>query len=165
MRSLLALVVILAQVTGTFTDASAEGSPAGEGRVSVELSVGTAPGGVVVAHLVGTDGAQTTVSMVEVTSGRYSAFTEIDLVDMVVVFEAVSSPAYRSTALTLTEMGLDPALLGMTGSAGGDRAPDGVPAARNPWWLALAALTVGGALAAMALFGRSGAPRRGRHRA
>jgi hypothetical protein len=164
MRSLLALVVILAQVAGTFTDATAEGSPAGEGRISVELSVGTDPGGVVVVHLVGTDGAQSTVSMVEVTSGRYTAVTEIDLVDMVVVFEAVSTPSYRSTALTLTEMGLDPALLGMTGPAGGDGESDDIPASRNPWWLALAGVTVAGAAAAIWLLGRSGAPRRGRHR-
>ncbi len=166
MRSFLALVIVLAQAAGGFTDAKAEGEPAGDGRITVELSVRTAPGGVVAAHLLDTEGTQTTVAMVEATSGFYTAITEIGLVDMVVVFEAVSTPSFSSTALTLTEMGLDPALLGMTGPPrdDGSLVEDG-PSGRNPWWLALAALTVAGATAAGWALRRSTGPSRGRHRA
>ena len=159
---MLVLALLLAQAAPEFTDARAEGSAAGPDTIRVELSVRTTPGGSVIAHLLDTDGGQESVAMAEVSSGLYSAFTEIGLVDMVVVFEAVSGTPASSTALSLTEMGLDRALLGMTGGDADTGEGPAEEAARNPWWLVLAAGAVSGGGAAVWLLVRT-PRRRGRH--
>lgn len=144
---LAAAALAVLQVGAGFTSGSADGRPAG-GGVEVTLTVRSVPGGSVVAHLVAPGDPVRTVAMREVEPGLYRTVFETAPIDATVVFEAVGS-GERSEPASLTELGLDPALLGAVAPPEEDR-----PAGRPAWgWLgvglalaSLAALAVRAAL-------------------
>ncbi len=111
MRWLLAVIGIVAQIGTGFTGGSVEGTEIGNDMVRITVTVRAAPGGSVAMHLVDPGGEQITVAMAEQSSGLYRAVTEIDPVDYVVVFEAITSPSFQSEPQRLTDLGLDRALI------------------------------------------------------
>lgn len=100
---------------GDFGVASASGEPAVGNRVLVDLEVEIfVSADVVVAHLIQPGGEQETISMSGDSSGIFRGAATIPKADLVVVFEAVRGPgnSVLSSPATLTELGLDRALLG-----------------------------------------------------
>lgn len=100
---------------GDFGVASATGEPAVGNRILVTLEVEVLVSAeVVVAHLIQPGQDQETISMSGGESGIFRGAATVPKVDVVVVFEAVRGPgdSALSTPATLTELGLDRALLG-----------------------------------------------------
>lgn len=109
--ALLAAVVL----GGDFGVASAGGEPAVGNRILVTFEVEVLTSAdVVVAHLIRPGQDQETISLAGDDSGIFRGAATVPKVDIVVVFEAVRGPGNSSlsTPATLTELGLDPVLLG-----------------------------------------------------
>ncbi len=109
--ALLAAVVI----GGDFGVASATGEPAVGNRILVNLEVEVLTSAdVVVAHLIHPGQDQETISLVGDDAGVFRGAATVPKVDIVVVFEAVRGPGNSSLSVpaSLTELGLDPVLLG-----------------------------------------------------
>lgn len=135
----LVAVVILG---GAFGEASAEGRALSSGKVQVEISVEVSDAQTVVAHVIDPGGDQETVPLVHRGDERFSATIEIRKADFVIVFEALSvATSAQSQPVRLTELGLDPALIGGPTTTA---PPDGASATRQWGWagLALAALSL-----------------------
>lgn len=109
------LALLLAVDLGApFGAASASGEPTPAGTIEVELEVEAGGEGSVVAHIVDPGNEQQTVSLAERGGNRFGGFVELEPGDFVVVFEwlPADGPAVQSRPVTLTELGLDPALFG-----------------------------------------------------
>lgn len=150
------LLVASVELGGIFGAAEASGRALSASTLELELSVEAPANGTVVAHLIEPGGSQRTVALAERSPGLYGGFVEIPPIDYLVVFEAVGSVGVQAPPLRLTELGLDPALLGRSPIAPTTTAPGLSPETRRWGWLGLglaaAALT---ALAVWTLGDRS----------
>ncbi len=113
MHSLLLVLLLLVPVGGAFGEAVAEGVDAGDGGISVEIEV-EAPGATsVVVHVIDPGDDQLTLPMNARTGGVFAASAKLERADLVVVFEILDGGrAIVSRPLTLSELGVDPAVLG-----------------------------------------------------
>lgn len=98
---------------GVFGEASASATELTNDTMEVDLEVEADPEAVVVAHLIEPGGAQDTLPLVARSSGRFGIRTEVRKVDYVVVFEVVGDLPAQSQPLRLTDLGVEPALLGV----------------------------------------------------
>ncbi len=98
---------------GAFGEASAEGRALSSGQVQVEITVEVADAQTVVAHIIEPGGGQETVPLVNRGNDRYSTTVEVRKADFVIVFEALGDAlSVQSQPVRLTELGLDPTLIG-----------------------------------------------------
>ncbi len=163
MSGLLSLVLVLATVLGgTFGDASATATPAGDGRLNVEFTVEVSgQADAVVAHIVDIGGDQWVTSLAPEGAGKWTGVTETDATNLVVVFEAIrgDDSSDMSQPATFATLGVDPDLIGM-GATSSTTTTDAGYSQRTKLWgwgaLFLAAL----ALAFLALWAAGGRPRR-----
>jgi len=108
---LLAAAVVLG---GGFGEASASGSQASAATIEVELRVEAANAEAVVAHLIEPGAGQQTVPLVDRGAGVHGIIIEVRKADYLVVFESFANGvSTQSQPLRLTELGLDPALIGV----------------------------------------------------
>lgn len=157
MRALLLALLATVELGGVFGQAGASGRALDGGLVEVALSVEAQPGSTLVAHLIEPGGSQRTVALAEVAEGRFEGFFETDPVDLVVVFEAVGVGSVQSQPVRLTELGLDPALLGVVPVS--TTAAAGLTRETRQWgWLGLG--LAAGALALLAVWVLGGEERR-----
>lgn len=143
------MLVGLWQLGEGFAEASVEGRPVGELlELDLEVVIPADPAAVV-AHLIEPGGEDTVVALTRRRSGVFGAVERVRPVDLVVVFEVVGDPPQQSSPARLTELGLDPGLLGVgDGPREDPLSPSGDV---SGWgWLALAAAAA--ALAALALW-------------
>ncbi len=162
MPLLLAAVLLVAVELGPgFDGAEVTGTETSAATMEIEVTVGVSRSrGPVIAHLIAPGSAPEMVPLVDRSAGRWGAIIEVRRADWRVVFEDVPSGAL-SEEVSLTELGLDPALLGSVTSA--RPAPDPTQA---PTWLWLGvAVVAGGAAVAVTRLGRvSVSPRHLRRR-
>ncbi len=136
------LALLLAVDLGApFGEASASGEATAAGTIEVELEVEAGGEGSVVAHIVDPGHEQQTVSLAERGGNRFGGFVELEPGDFVVVFEwlPAGGASVQSRPVTLTELGLDPALFG--GGAVDEpraRGEDLPPTTRRWGWATLA---------------------------
>ncbi|MDF1595807.1 MAG: hypothetical protein P1T08_06890 [Acidimicrobiia bacterium] len=125
MKSWLIVSLLTVELGGTFGVASAEAVVVSSGEIEVTLSVevGGNPVGVV-AHFIDPGDDQETVTLGHQGAGIYGGTALVERADLIVVFEAIGAGAVSVLArpVTLTELGVDPALLldEVGTSAGGD---------------------------------------------
>ena len=160
---LLAVIVL----GGPFGEATAEGLPSASGlRVEFEVVVDGAPVAVVV-HLADPGQAQQTISLGNRSGGVWGGIAGLDVLNYVVVFEAVDAGggSTLSEPTTLLELGLDPAAIGMGDTVPGVDTDEDRPLSpvTRRWGWAAAALTAI-ALALLAVWAM-GERVRGKHRA
>lgn len=111
--------------------------------IELNLEVVGAGDASLVAYLIEPGGEQQTVPLPARGEGRFGIVIEVRRVDYVVVFESLADPPIQSAPHLLTELGVDPAVLGVlpatstTGDGFSDRT-------RNWGWagLGLAALAL-----------------------
>lgn len=131
---------------GNFGDASAEGRALTSGEVEVELTVEVENAQSVIAHLIDAGGTQESIPLVPRGNDLYSATIEIRKADFVVVFEALGQAlSTQSQPARLTELGLDPLLIGAVPISTTVPPPDEVDSETSLWgWagLGLAALSL-----------------------
>jgi hypothetical protein len=171
LATLLAIIVL----GPPFGEATVEGATSGDGlRVEFEVVVSGAPVAVVV-HAADPGQTQQTISLGNRTGGVWGGLTELDVMDFVVVFEAIGADGQGtlSEPTTLLELGLDPALIGMDGAVVVDEDDGNRPltSTTRRWGWGAAALTAI-ALALLAVWamgdrarGKHEAPRRAARRA
>lgn len=133
------------ELGGAFGKARASATELSAATIELNLEVEADPDEVVVSHLIEPGGQQETLPLVSRGSGVFGIRTEVRKIDYVVVFEIVGGLAAQSQPVRLTELGVEPALLGTLPSSPTD--PDEVTAATRQWgWaglgLAAAALAV-----------------------
>ena len=133
------------ELGGVFGKARASASELTAATIELNLEVEADPEAVVVSHLIEPGGQQETLPLVSRGSGIFGIRTEVRKIDYVVVFEIVGGLAAQSQPLRLTELGVEPALLGILPTLATD--PDEVTTATRQWgWaglgLAAAALAV-----------------------
>ena len=103
------------ELGGVFGRARAEATSLTSEAMRLDLEVEADDDAAVVAHLIDPGGSQETLPMAPRGEGLFGIRTEIRKVDYVVVFEAVqASLAAESQPLRLTELGADPAVLGVS---------------------------------------------------
>jgi hypothetical protein len=115
MTMTLAAVLAAIVLGGPFGEATVEGAERGSGiRVNFEVSVGGSPAAVVV-HVVNPGETQETVSLTDRGGGRWGSVADLDLINYVAVFEVLyaDGAGELSDPVTLLDLGLDPAVLGM----------------------------------------------------
>jgi len=135
----LAVLFLLAGVElgGIFGTAGVSGRALTAATIEIDLSVEAPAHATVVAHLIEPGGNQRTVALAERSPGVYGGIVEVPRIDFVVVFEAVGSVGVQSQPVRLTELGLDPALLGRSPTAPSTTQP-GISAETRRWgWLGL----------------------------
>ncbi|HEX5671629.1 MAG TPA: hypothetical protein VFY46_02805 [Acidimicrobiia bacterium] len=99
---------------GAFGEASASGRQVGAATIEVDLSVEATEVEAVVAHLIEPGAEQQTVPLVDRGGGVFGIILELRKADYVVVFETFADGiSNQSQPLRLTELGLDPALIGV----------------------------------------------------
>lgn len=148
----LALLLVV-EIGGGFGGATVGGTETTATTMEIDLSVAL-PGsaGPVLAHLV-LPGETRTVPLVDRGRGTWGVLVEVRRADWAVVFEDVIT-GELSDALSLTRLGLDPALLGGLPSAAPTGERDDAATTPMAWgWLAAAVLAGGGAVA-LAFVGR-----------
>lgn len=124
------MIVALQAGLGT---ATADGVQIDAGTLEITLEVVAPPESVVAVHLLEPGGADRTVAMTETSAGRFRTVFETAPIDLVTVFELVGEPGVQSDPLTLTDLGLDPTLLGRL-----PEAPGALDTLSPPWgWLGL----------------------------
>lgn len=157
MRALAMVLLLTVELGGVFGQAGATGRELENGTVEITLSVEAQPDSAVVAHLIEPGSTQRTVALAEVAEGRYEGFFENAPVDLVVVFEAVGVGSVQSQPVRLTELGLDPALLGVVPVP--TTVAEGLTRETRQWgWLGLG--LAAGALALLAVWVLGGEERR-----
>lgn len=141
---LAALLLALAEIGGGFGGPTVTGTEATAATMEIDVSVVLdGSDGPVVVHLA-LPGETDTRPLVNRNGETWGALLEVRRADWQVVFEDVAT-GELSNPLSLTELGLDPALLGTL--------PDGIPSGERettpmPWgWLVAATLAGGGAVA------------------
>jgi hypothetical protein len=114
MKDWLILSLLTIELGGTFGLASAEAVAVSSGEIEVTLSVevGGNPASVV-AHFIDPGDNQETVTLGHQGAGTYEGTALVERADLIVVFEAIGAGATSELArpITLTELGVDPALL------------------------------------------------------
>jgi hypothetical protein len=150
-----------------FGEANVEGAPSADGlQVEFEVFVEGAPVAVV-AHLADPGQTQQTVSLANRSGGVWGGVAGLDVMNYVVVFEAVDTggEGTLSNPTTLLELGMDSGLLGMDGVVPGAEADKDSPLSpvTRRWGWGAAALTAI-ALALLALWAM-GEKVRGKHAA
>lgn len=144
MSVVLALLLALAEIGGGFGGPTVTGTEATAATMEIDVSVVLdGSDGPVVVHLA-LPGESDTRPLVNRDGETWGALLEVRRADWQVVFEDVAT-GELSNPMSLTELGLDPALLGTL--PGGS--PSGEPESTStPWgWLVAAFLAGGGALA------------------
>jgi len=153
------LLLAVVELGAGFGGAEVDGVELDSGRMEIEITVALAESpGPVIAHLV-LGGANTeSVALSDRGSGRWGAIVEVRRADWHLVFEDVSTGGLTSEA-SLTELGLDPALLGSGPATSAPPAPR--PDGRYAWvWLVVALVA---AASAMAVLGTARASNKPRH--
>jgi hypothetical protein len=111
--------------------------------MELELEVAGAGEGSVIAYLIEPGGDQQTVPLPDRGDGRFGIVIEVRRVDYVVVFELLGDSPARSEPHLLTDLGLDPTILGILPAT--STTVDGFSDKTRRWgWagLALAALAL-----------------------
>lgn len=164
MSLFLALILAVVEIGGGFGGASAGGTETTATTMEVDLSVTlSGSAGPVLAHLV-LPGDSQTVPLVERGGGTWEVLVELRRADWLVVFEDVAT-GELSDSVSLTQLGLDPALLGGPPAATSAGEPDGATTTTLAWgWLAAAVLAGGGAVALVFVGRRRPRHLRRRHR-
>lgn len=124
--AVLLLLVVTELLGGGFTGAEVSGRELSTTRmeIEVEVEIDDSVGGSVVAHLVDPGGAQETVALRERSPGVHGGFAEVRRIDYLVIFEVLGEEPERiSEAVRLTDLGLDPLLVGRV-LEGGDPVPE-----------------------------------------
>lgn len=99
---------------GAFGEASASGRQVSAANIEVDLTVEATEVEAVVAHLIEPGAEQETVPLVDRGGGVFGIILELRKADYVVVFETFANGvSNQSQPLRLTELGLDPALIGV----------------------------------------------------
>src|SRR5688572_12546253 len=102
------------EIGGEFGRATASATNLSTTTIELDLALEADAAATVVAHLIEPGGAQETLPLVPRGGGVFGIRTEVRKIDFVVVFEAVDGQgASQSQALRLTEMGVNPAVLGV----------------------------------------------------
>jgi len=111
----LVAAMLAIELGGIFGNASVDGTRLDANRISLEITVEVEDEpAAVVAHLLAPSEPQITVSLASDDGKVFRGFTDIRPVDMVVIFEALMADgAVESQPLRLTELGIDPAVLGI----------------------------------------------------
>ncbi|MGQ0849775.1 MAG: hypothetical protein ACT4OP_11790 [Actinomycetota bacterium] len=129
---------------GAFGMATASARPLSATTMELDLEVEADSEATVVAHLIEPGAGQQTFPLVERTEGIFGVVIEVRRIDYVVVFEALQeSLSAQSQPVILSELGVDPAVLGMLPSE--TTRPDGLSSVTRQWgWagLGLAALAL-----------------------
>lgn len=143
----LALILLAVVELGAgFGGAEVDGTEVGSGRMEIEITVTlTESRGPVIAHLLLGEERAEAVALLDRGSGRWGALAEVRRADWHLVFEDVSTGGLTNEA-SLTELGLDPALLGSGPST--TALPTTQADRSNPWiWLAVALAAAAAAIA------------------
>jgi len=102
------------EIGGVFGNATASAKDLTSATIELDLGVQADGDVTVVAHLIEPGGAQETLPLASRGAGIFGIRTEVRRIDYVVVFEAIEgSLASQSQPLRLTELGVDPAILGV----------------------------------------------------
>lgn len=109
MFAALAALVVLG---GSFGEASADATVLNSDTVEVALSIEAPPGTSIVVHALDPGSEQRSIAMLELQSGIYRTRFETRPVDLVVVFEDLSTGA-ESNPARLTDLGVAPELVGV----------------------------------------------------
>jgi len=153
-RLLAVMLLATVELGGIFGTAGVSGRALTAATIEIDLQVEAPADATVVAHLIEPGGTQRTVALAQRASGVYGGIVEIPIIDYLVVFEVVGSNGVQSQPLRLTELGLDPALLGRSPIAPSTSEP-GLSAETRRWgWLGLALGAL--ALAALAVWALGG---------
>lgn len=153
----LALLLALVEIGGGFGGATVGGTATTDTTMEIDLSVTLAgSAGPVLVHLLLPDETQT-VPLVDRGNGTWGVLVEVRRADWLVVFEDVAA-GELSDSLSLTRLGLDPALLGGRSATTPSLERDTATTPMTWGWLATAVLAGAGA-AALVFAGR----RRPRH--
>lgn len=136
---MLALVLLASvELGGLFGTAAASGEAVTADAMELEITVQGPASASVVAHLVEPGGEQQTVAMAERSPGAFGAVVEVRRLDYVVVFEVVDQAA-QSTPVRLTDLGVDPALVGSVPGTAPPTGNEGLSNETRQWgWLGLA---------------------------
>lgn len=142
----LGALLLAAVLGGSFGEASARGRALTSGQIEVQLSVEVEEAQSVVAHVIEPGGEQRTLPLTLDGDNLYTGSITLRKADFVVVFEALGEAlSTQSQPLRLTELGLDPALLGTQPGTTVTTSEVGVDDDTRQWgWagLALAALSL-----------------------
>lgn len=131
-------LLLAVELGGSFGAASATAQPTSAGQMEVEITVEAPAGRSVVVHVVVPGGEQQTVAMRERAPGVYGTVVEVPAVDAVAVYEIVGS-GDLSTPARLTDLGVDPAVVGAPSSGSPPTTSEGLSRETRQWgWLALA---------------------------
>lgn len=131
---------------GAFGKAVARATPLSPDTIQLELEVEADEDAALVAHLIDPGGTQETIPLSSRGTGLFGIRTEVRKTDYLVVFEALEgSLASQSQPLRLTDLGVDPALVGVLTLPTSDE--EEISTATRQWgWaglgLAAAALTL-----------------------
>jgi len=124
------------ELGGVFGSARASAIDLSATTIELNLEIEADSEAVVVSHLIEPGGQQETLPLVSRSSGVFGIRTEVRKVDYVVVFEIVGGLSAQSRPLRLTELGLEPALLGIL--PGSSTNPGEVTTATKQWgWAGL----------------------------
>ncbi len=138
---------MLLQVGGGFGEATVSGRALSATTMELDIEVESLGGGPVVAHLLDPGGPQETVALVERSPGVFGGFVDVRRIDWVVVFEGLGTRSVQSQPVNISELGLDPALLGrVPGITATTRPPPSSPSGFG--WLALGSAAATAALLA-----------------
>ncbi|MEX0699985.1 MAG: hypothetical protein WD651_14755 [Acidimicrobiia bacterium] len=108
------LLTVAVTVGGVFGDASASGRQRTAATIEVDLRVEVGDAETVVAHVIEPGADQTTVPLVHLDGDVYGIIIELRKADHLVVFEAlIDGVSSQSQPFHLTDLGLDPALIGV----------------------------------------------------
>ncbi len=108
------LLTVAVTIGGVFGEASATGRQATAATIEVDLTVEASDADTLVAHLIEPGADQRTVPLVDRGGGVYGIIIELRKADYVVVFEALKAGvSTQSPPFSLTDLGLDPALIGV----------------------------------------------------
>ncbi len=109
---MLAALAGLLVLGGSFGEASADATVLNSTTIEVALSIEAAPGTSIVVHALDPGSEQRSIAMLELQSGVYRTRFETRPVDLVVVFEDLSTGA-ESNPTRLTDLGVAPELVGV----------------------------------------------------
>lgn len=157
------LLLAIVELGAGFEGAEVDGVGVDAATMEIEIAVTlTESSGPVIAHLVLGGESPEPVALLGRGSGRWGAIVEVRRADWHVVFEDVSTGALTKEA-SLTELGLDPVLLGPGPTTTAPAPPR--PGGSYAWvWLVVAAAAAASAVAVVRLARVSTKPRHLRSR-
>jgi hypothetical protein len=102
------------ELGGVFGHAVASATSLASDTIQLDLEVEADEGAALVAHLIDPGGTQETIPLSSRGTGVFGITTEVRKTDYLVVFEALEgSTASQSQPVRLTDLGVDPALVGV----------------------------------------------------